>query len=324
MSSTLFESSHVLGLLGGSDDLLIVLAPLCAALAVACLAYGVHLWAARVRLAGRIEAFVSLEAVMPRSAFDEPSFQVRAVAPVVQALGQFAKSLLPDRQVERIRKNLMVAGMPMSRHLTQFLAAQMALAAVVAAGLVLYLWSDDAPLLRIVVAGIVGAVLGYYLPIIWLGRRMAQRQLAVLRALPDALDLLSISVSAGLGFDGALMEVVRRWRNPLTQELAAVLRDMKLGTSRRDALRAFATRTRLDEVTNFVAAVVQADELGAPMREVLLIQAEQMRIHRRQRAEELARKAVIKMLIPMVMFIFPAMFIVILGPAVPGLMTFMG
>jgi tight adherence protein C len=282
--------------------------------------WGARSWAARVRLGERLDTFVApeLPSLHLRSAFDEPSFRSRAVIPAVVWLSQLAEGLLPDRQIERIRKNLAIAGLPFSRHLSQFLAAQIGLAFGAATLSALYVWTTRTDVLMGVLLVVASLVLGYYLPIIWLGRRMGQRKRAILKALPDALDLLSISVSAGLGLDGAMLEVIQRWDNSLTFEFAAVIRDMKLGTSRRDALRAFARRTEVDEVTQFIAAIVQADELGAPIREVLVIQAEQIRMQRRHRAEETARKATIKMLIPMVFFIFPAMFIVLLGPAVPS------
>lgn len=295
---------------------------LLAGIAVVCLFLGIRAWVFGVRVNERIEAFVvpELTTFHTKELLDEAtSFRSRAVIPVVQTMARLTESLLPDRQVERIRANLAIAGLPYSRHLARFLAAQMGLAG---GGLTLgglYAFASSASLVMTLMMVVVSGVLGFYLPVLWLGRKMAQRKQAILRALPDALDLLSISVSAGLGFDGAMLEVVQRWDNQLTKEFAAVMRDMKLGTSRRDALRAFAKRTDVAEVKNFVAAVVQADELGAPMREVLLIQADQIRVQRRHRAEERARKATIKMLLPMVFFIFPAMFIVLLGPAVPSL-----
>jgi tight adherence protein C len=275
----------------------------------------------------RLEVFVGPSLGVGQAPKRGPSFLSRTLTPLtplVAVLAELTSSLLPDRQLERIRANLAMAGMPYSRQAAQFLAvkAGMALGAALLAGL--YLLRVGAPLVQMLVTAALAGVLGFYLPGIWLGRRMASRQQQVLKALPDALDLLSISVSAGLGFDGAMLEVVQRWQNPLTEEFAAVLRDLKLGTSRRDALREFARRTGIEDVANFVAAVIQADELGTPMREVLNVQAEQMRMRRRHRAEERARKATIKMLLPMVLFIFPALYVVLLGPAVPSLSVLRG
>jgi len=244
--------------------------------------------------------------------------------PLVAALADATQGLMPARQVERIRVNLALAGMPYSRHLSQFLAAKAALAVGLALAIGLYATRGAGPSGGTVLGALAAGALGFYLPGIWLGRRIARRRQLLVKALPDALDLLSISVSGGLGFDGAMQEVVQRWSNPLTEEFGAVLRDLKLGTSRRDALRDMGRRTGVEEITAFVVAVIQADELGTPMRDVLHIQAEQMRMRRRHKAEESARKAVIKMLVPMVFFIFPSLFIVLIGPAVPMLALLRG
>jgi tight adherence protein C len=276
----------------------------------------------RARAGARLASYapvLDLTVRPPRSGRSILSRALTPLAPLVSWLAALTERLLPDRQVERARANLAVAGLPASRHLAQFLAAKGGLAIAGALAGWLYQAQLGAPVAMSALYALTLGLLGFYLPGIWLGRRMAWRRLQVVKALPDALDLLSISVSAGLGFDAAMLEVVQRWRNPLTEELAAVLRDMRLGTSRREALRAFAARSGVDDVNNFVAAVIQAEELGSPMKDVLRIQADQMRMRRRHRAEEQARKAVIKMLFPMVFFIFPAMFVVIIGPAVPSL-----
>jgi tight adherence protein C len=160
------------------------------------------------------------------------------------------------------------------------------------------------------------AVLGAYAPYVWLKRRVRQRQRAISRALPDALDLLTIGVSAGLSLDGAMLEVIQKWPNELSQEFNIVLNEMRAGTSRREALLNMAERTALEDIRLLVASLIQADELGTGIAETLTIQAEQLRIRRRQRAEELARKAPIKMLFPLVFLIFPSLFVVILAPAV--------
>jgi len=167
----------------------------------------------------------------------------------------------------------------------------------------------------------VGFALGYMLPVMWLGRRIAARKKAITKALPDALDLLCISVEAGLAFDLALQRVADKWDDELSREFRRVLKDMQLGRSRREALKDLADRTGVDDVQTFTAAVIQADQLGVSMSKILRIQSDQMRVRRRQRAEELAQQAPIKMLFPMVFLIFPALFVVILGPAVPRIFS---
>jgi len=283
-----------------------------------CLAFGARIQLARARTDARLMAHVGTHLEVVTTVSDEPGFRTRALDPLMGWLADVANRLLPERQVSQIRTNLAIAGMRSSRHLTQFLAAKVGLTI----GLAFFIFSFySGSFVTKLLLTVLGAALGYYLPGIWLGRKMSQRKNQILKALPDSLDLLSISVSAGLGFDGGLLEVVQRWQNALTLEFAAVLRDLKLGNSRRDALRDFSHRTGVEEISNFVAAIIQAEELGSPIKEVLNIQAEQMRQQRRYRAEERARKAVIKMLIPMVFLIFPAMFVVLLGPAIPSLVS---
>jgi tight adherence protein C len=300
------------------SDLVEYLPALFAAGAVCCFALALRASLARARVVQRLDDFVA-PAIGVEAVFEGPSFRTRAVVPLVAWMARITGSLMPAGQRERTRVNLMLAGMPYTWQWTNFLAAKAALA-VAAAGLTLLVAvRTDVPPLQIALLALSGGAAGYYLPGVWLGRKITRRQGQILRALPDALDLLSISVSAGLGLEAAMLEVVQRWKNSLTDELSAVLRDLKLGTSRAAALREFARRTGLDEVKEFTVAVIQADELGMPLKDVLQIQAEQIRLRRRHRAEEQARKATIKMLVPMVFLVFPALVIVLLGPALPSL-----
>jgi len=163
-------------------------------------------------------------------------------------------------------------------------------------------------------------VVGFYVPMVWLSLLGNSRRRAMLRALPDGLDMLNVCVGAGLGFDAALSRVGERWQSPLADEFNRVVAEIRLGKVRRQALNDLATRTDVPEMESFVAAIVQADQLGVSIAKVLRTQAEQMRIARRQRAEELARQATIKMLFPLVFLIFPALLAVLLGPAVPQIL----
>lgn len=171
---------------------------------------------------------------------------------------------------------------------------------------------------------LIAGMIGYILPGIWLDRKIKERKKNILKALPDALDLLCISVEAGLAFDLALQRVAQKWDNELSREFQRVLQDIRLGRTRREALRDLVTRTGVEDVQTFVSAVIQADQLGVSMSKILRIQSDQLRVRRRQRAEEAAQKAPVKMLIPMVFLIFPALFVVILGPAVPRIMQALG
>jgi tight adherence protein C len=167
---------------------------------------------------------------------------------------------------------------------------------------------------------LVGAAIGYIAPEFWLGRKIKARSLALTLQLPDALDLLTISVEAGLGFDAALAKVVEKMNGPLVDEFRQALAEVRMGRARREALRDVANRADAQPITNFVGAIVQAEQLGVPIAKVLQIQSDQLRIQRRQRAEEAAAKAPVKMLFPMVGCIFPTIFIVILGPAIVTVM----
>jgi tight adherence protein C len=162
-------------------------------------------------------------------------------------------------------------------------------------------------------------LVGWYggrLPINWLRRKATTRQARIQRSLPDTLDLITVSVEAGLGLDAALAKVVEKTRGPLRDEFARVLQEMNLGQMRRIALRSMANRCDVPEFTSFVGAVIQADQMGLGIAEVLRAQSDEVRLRRRQRAEETAMKAPVKMLFPLIMCIFPAMMTVLLGPAV--------
>ena len=163
---------------------------------------------------------------------------------------------------------------------------------------------------------VVGLLFGYTIPEFWLGGRVKKRQKAILLMIPDTLDLLTISVRAGLGFDAALGKVVEKLKGPLSEEFRRALAEIRVGKARRDSLRDIVARTEVPPLTNFIGAIIQAEQLGVSISKVLQVQSEQLRIERRQRAEEQAAKAPIKMLFPLVGCIFPALFIVILGPAI--------
>jgi tight adherence protein C len=170
------------------------------------------------------------------------------------------------------------------------------------------------------IAALVGAAIGFIGPEFWLGSRIKKRSMAMILQLPDALDLLTISVEAGLGFDAALAKVVEKMEGPLVNEFRQALAEIRMGRTRREALRDIVDRADAQPVSNFIGAIVQAEQLGVPIAKVLQIQSQQLRIERRQRAEEAAAKAPVKMLFPMVGCIFPTIFIVILGPAIVTVM----
>jgi tight adherence protein C len=235
---------------------------------------------------------------------------------VTAATATFTGRLLPSRLITYLRGRLVQAGYPSDRHLGMFLAAEAALAALL--GFVTYLEIQSDSLisdpLSVLGMTVLAALFGGYMPYMWLRRKCDARQHNLMKALPDALDLMVISVTAGLSLDTAMTEVVRKWDGDLSREFNQVLNETRMGVSRRDALRNLADRTKLQDIQILVAALLQADEMGSDISEVLSSQADQLRIRRHHLVEERARKAPIKMIFPMVLFIFPALFAVILAP----------
>jgi tight adherence protein C len=165
---------------------------------------------------------------------------------------------------------------------------------------------------------------GFFLPNIWVRQKIKDRQDEIQKYLADAIDILAISVEAGQGFDGALATLSARKNNALTAEFDRFRLEVQAGKGRREAFRDLALRTGVEDLSQFVAAMIQADQLGIGIAQVLRTQSEELRIKRRQRAEERARQAPIKMLFPLIFLMFPSLFIVILGPAVPQILSFGG
>ncbi len=247
----------------------------------------------------------------------ELPFRQRVLFPLLERIGQLLIRVTPGATLQRLEQRITEAGLSGSLRPLTFLGIRIVLAgALGAATILLVLPGQNSPLLRLVLPLVMGG-LGWLLPSTWLSRRIAQRKRAIQRALPDAIDLLVISVEAGLGFDQALLRVVEKWDNELTREFARTLSELRMGIPRRQALRDLARRVNVDDLNVFIASIVQADQLGVSVSQVLRAQANQMRLRRRQRAQELAHKAPIKMIFPMVFLIFPALYVVILGPAIP-------
>jgi len=251
-------------------------------------------------------------------------FAERAVRPAFAKLLSLLGRLAPRRNLEEIQWKLEVAGRPHGWTVMDVVGLRVLSALLLGVAFFLLLGLGPSSLgSRLLLAAAFGVV-GFYVPMLWLNLQMSQRRRAILRALPDGLDMLNVCVGAGLGFDAALSRVGERWQSPLADEFNRVVAEIRLGKVRRQALNDMATRTDVPEMESFVAAIVQADQLGVSIAKVLRTQAEQMRIARRQRAEELARQATIKLLFPLVFLIFPALLAVLLGPAVPQILETFG
>ena len=241
----------------------------------------------------------------------------RIIYPLARRLGEIAVRFTPQNALQTTAHRLELAGNPRGLEPTSFWAFRF-IAAVLIGGLMLFLMSIGLKNLSwgnklLIVTG--GLAFGFYMPELFLTSKIQRRQKEVRKAMPDALDLLTICVEAGLGFDGAMQKVYEKWDNELGRAFGRVLREIQLGKLRREALRDMADRLGVSEMTSFVAAVVQSEQLGVSMAKVLRIQSDQMRVKRRQQAEEEAHKAPIKMLIPMAILIFPSICIVLMTPA---------
>ncbi|HEY7590987.1 MAG TPA: type II secretion system F family protein [Candidatus Limnocylindrales bacterium] len=251
-------------------------------------------------------------------------FLERTLRPLAMQLSGAVARVTSQSFTERTEKRLALAGHPGNLRVGDWLGIK-AIGALVGAGIFFVLIGLLGRNLTMGLGlGGVGLLLGYTLPEFWLGGRVRARQKAILLQIPDALDLLTISVRAGLGFDGALGKVVEKLKGPLTDEFRRALAEIRVGKARRDALRDIVPRTDVSALTNFIGAIIQAEQLGVSISKVLQVQSEQLRIERRQRAEEQAAKAPIKMLFPLVGCIFPSLFIVILGPALILIMQNLG
>ena len=254
----------------------------------------------------------------------EQPFSERVLKPLIAGITRFLGRLTPAQGMEKVRQQIILAGHPYNMGTSEFMGARMMAMVVlggVTFGLVLLMQGEP---LALLLFPMIMALVGYLLPVFWLRGRVKKRQKVILKTLPDAIDLMTISVEAGLAFDGAMQRVADKWDNELGQEFKKALGEMRVGKTKREALHELVQRTGVPDLSTFVASIVQADQLGVSIAKVLKIQSEQMRIRRRQRAEEQAHKAPILMMIPMVFLIFPATYIVLLGPAVPKMLSAFG
>jgi len=244
----------------------------------------------------------------------------RIFMPLARRFTMLGRLLTPSKNLEQLHRDLIKAGMMNKISVPDFMGIRV-LVGIGLATFIYFFYGINQPALSALLISLAGFMVGLYLPNIWLKGRIGQRQKLIQRTLPDALDMMSICVDAGLGFEAAIQKVAFQWDNDLAHELRQVIRELRVGLSRTDALHNLVERTGVPDIASFVAVLVQADKLGIAIKDVLHTQAVQMRLRRRQRAEESAAKTPLKMMFPMVFFIFPAMFAMILGPAVPRMMT---
>lgn len=245
-------------------------------------------------------------------------FTERVIYPVARKLGEITLRFTPQNWLSRINRRLELAGRSSRMDATVFLTLQF-IGGVLVGGLtfaLLKLLGNNINPGRVFLFTFVMTLLGFYIPHFQLSSSITRRQKQVRKDLPDALDLLTICVEAGLGFDAAMSRVAEKWNSPLSLAFARVIQEIQLGKLRREALHDMQDNIGISELTSFVAAIVQSEQLGVSMAKVLRVQADQMRIRRRQLAEEEAHKAPIKMLVPMAFIMFPSLLIILLAPAV--------
>jgi len=242
-------------------------------------------------------------------------FSQRVIIPMIEALSKIAQRFTPQNNIEASLHKIELAGLSHKIKAVQFLGVRMALAILLGGASLAVAFSSALPVIQRLGVIVIAFVLGYMLPSVWLGTKIKKRQSIIIKALPDALDLLTICVEAGLGFDAAMSKVAEKWDNELSVAFMRTVQEMQLGKLRREAMRNMANGMDVPDMTTFVAAIIQADTLGVSMAKVMRIQSDTMRMKRRQRAEEKAREAPIKMMFPLVFFIFPTILIVLLGPA---------
>lgn len=268
-------------------------------------------------VAVRLEEFASRSTPLTLEEIElSQPFSQRVIQPILRGLASFITRFTPANTVESTRHKLELAGRPYNWGPTEFFGIRVLASVMLGILAFLLLSVAGQAFINRLIGTIIGVALGYLLPAMWLGSKIRRRQDEVIKALPDALDLLTICVEAGLGFDAAMSKVAEKWENELSRAFNRVIQEIRLGKLRREALREMDHNLEVSDVTSFVAAVIQADQLGVSMAKVMRIQSEQMRIKRRQRAEEKAHQAPVKMLFPMVFLIFPAIYVVLLGPAV--------
>ena len=245
------------------------------------------------------------------------SFAERVLKPWLGKQVKGAGRLAPSQNVEKLRLSLAQAGYPYGLSLLDLMGIKL-LTAVASTALVMGLsaMGRSASLSGIILGLAMGAA-GFLVPDFWLGSRVRKRKKEITRALPDALDMLTICVDAGAGFDSAMLKISEKWHNAIATELGKVVAEIRIGITRREALQNMVRRTDVADVATFVAVLVQSEQFGLSISDVLHTQSEQMRVKRWQRVEEEVRKVPIKLLFPLVFMIFPAMLAVTIGPAVP-------
>jgi tight adherence protein C len=263
----------------------------------------------------RLDKISKDEAKNSDNVLNQPLFS-RIIKPVLDNISKVILRVTPREFVYSFEKKVIMAGSPFNLSVKDWINLQVIIIFCLPLFSIALSYYRDMETRSIIFIVLVEISLGLILPYLILNKKAADRQKYIRNSLPDIIDLLTVSVEAGLGFDGALSRVIEKTPGPLAAEFSSVLQEIKVGKQKRDALRDMAERVGVQDLTTFIGSVIQADQLGVSIGNVLRIQSDQMRQKRRQRAQEKAMKAPVKMLIPMVLFIFPTIFSVLIGPVV--------
>lgn len=247
-------------------------------------------------------------------------FKERVIAPVLNRISEIVRRVTPKGYTEELERKLRAADYPLGLRVNGWIVLQIFLNVVLPCLLLLLVSRSQQTMMNKLLLVSVFVIICMLLPKVMLKNRIRSRLKSMELELPDILDLLVVSVEAGLSFDSSMAKVVEKSKGQLTREFAVVLNEMELGKTRREALTAMSQRCDTQVISTFITSIIQAEQLGVSMGKILRVQADQLRDKRRQTAREHAMKASVKMLLPMVLFIFPTIFIVILGPAVIQIM----
>ncbi len=275
----------------------------------------------------RLSGYLEGRDIIEDAEMERPFWQ-RVIGPVLRWLFRNVTAFTPARSVRRVQRLLVEAGDPGGLTAPDIFGLQILVAVLLGALYLLVLrlmgTLGTTPWLIVARNGSLLVLIGYLLPRAWLQRQATNRKNEIIRNFSNALDLLSVSVDAGLGLDSAMMRVAERWSNALTREISRTVLEIRVGTPRNVALQRMADRTGVRDVETFVGVLIQSSELGVSIAETLHNQAAQVRVRRRQHAEELARQASIKMVIALVFLVFPALLVVLLGPGIPRIVNALG
>jgi tight adherence protein C len=287
-------------------------------------------WLSTDQVTRRLSDFVSDEtttqvsnlAISAQTRDIRGSISSRILLPSLRRIGQLLGRLTPNTTIENHRRQLAIAGNPFGIGAREFVGFRI-LFFVFGFWLSILLFRRGFTPINFL-AGIMALVVTYLIPTLWLRNKVHQRQDRIRKGLPDALDMLTVCASAGLGFDQSMQRVAEHWDTPIGIEFARVISEMEMGLSRRDAMRNMADRLDVSELSSFVSFLLQSDQLGMSISDTLHAQADQMRVERRFRAQEQAQRIPTRMLFPMVFLIFPALLAIVLGPSLPRLFDIFG